>query len=150
MGNNTVQNVISKYQDVDPTNYEHIIKLHERLMNIKNRVYWAKEFAKGTKLSKTSSMNNPRKIYRTRGHILHIIIQYIRIRYNANPGVNGLIVFILGLGFSLLSVCIENAAGGFQYGFNPKIGGMLLNNVGIAIMALGAVLLGTAISKNIK
>ena len=67
---------------------------------------------------------------------------------NLNLGKKGLILFIVGLGLSCLSVYIENGSGVFQYGSDPKIGGMLLNNVGIAIMALGAVLLGTFISKN--
>ena len=35
-----------------------------------------------------------------------------------------------------------------QYDSNPKIGGMLLNNAGIAIMALDALLLDTFMSKN--
>ena len=69
---------------------------------------------------------------------------------NRRLGVNGFVLFMVGLGLSCLSVCIENGVGGFQYAPDPKIGGMLLNNVGIAIMALGAVLLGASISKNIK
>ena len=63
-------------------------------------------------------------------------------------GLNGIILFIMGLGMSCLSVYIENGAGGFQYAPDLKIGGMLLNNVGIAILAAGTVLLGVSISKN--
>ena len=76
-----------------------------------------------------------------------MVIQYIRIMNNVNLGRNGFILFIVGLGVSLGSVYIENAIDG-QYGSNPKIAGMLLNNVGIAIMAAGTVLLSISISKN--
>ena len=67
---------------------------------------------------------------------------------NKRLGVHGVILFMMGLGVSCLSVYIENGAGGFQYAPDPKIGGMLLNNVGIAILAAGTVLLGISISKN--
>ncbi len=69
-----------------------------------------------------------------------------------NVGIIGMGLFFTGLGLSLLSVCIQNEVGGFQYSINPKVGGMLLDTIGIAIMALGAVLLGIIISKkaNIK
>lgn len=36
MGNNTIKKVISKQQQKDPTNFERIIKLHGKLMKIKN------------------------------------------------------------------------------------------------------------------
>ena len=152
MGNNTVQNVISEKQDIDPTNYERIIKLHEKLTNIKNVVYVTREIAKDTKLNKTSAVNNPQKVYRSRVNIHHTVIQYIRIIHNANLGVKGFILFIIGLGLSSISTYIENSVDGFQYGSNPKIGGMMLNNVGIAIIALGMALFSTFMSKikNIK
>ena len=148
MGNDTVQNIISESQNTDSANYERIIKLHDRLMNIKNRVHVTSIFSKSSRLNKTSAMNNPQKVYRAKVHIHHIVIQYIKIMYNANIGVKGLALFIVGLILSLGSVYIENGVGIFQYAPNPKIGGMLLNNAGIAIMVLAALLLGTFMSKN--
>lgn len=63
----------------------------------------------------------------------------------------GMIAFgmiILGFLLSIISVYIENNIDILHIVYNPKITGMLFNNVGMLIITLGAVLLGIAISNN--
>ena len=59
-----------------------------------------------------------------------------------------LFYFLWGLGITMFSVYVENGIGVFGYSYNPKVIGMLIDNFGIFVITLGALLIGITMSKN--
>ena len=52
-----------------------------------------------------------------------------------------------GLLITMGSVYVENGTGIFEYSYDPKVAGMLIDNFGMFVITLGALLIGITVSK---